>query len=69
LSNAVKVNINKNWYFDGTNPEVSLPELLDGWGRPMKYRFHGQGNFPRFYSAGVDGIFLTADDIVSTDLH
>ena len=73
LSNSVKENSNENWFDDTAinplNQPVSLPEIVDGWGRPMRYRNQGPGNFPRFFSAGPDGLYLTEDDIVSSDLY
>jgi prepilin-type N-terminal cleavage/methylation domain-containing protein len=73
LSNSVKENSNENWFDDSAinplNEPVSLPEIVDGWGRPMRYRNQGPGNFPRFFSAGADGLYLTEDDIVSSDLY
>jgi len=69
LSNQVKENSNNNWFDDNQNEPVPLHEIVDGWGRPILYRNQGQGNFPGFYSAGRDGLFMTADDIVSSSLH
>ena len=48
--------------------EVTLVEVNDAWGRPIRYRTQGTGNFPLLTSAGPDGIFDNADDIVSSEL-
>ena len=47
---------------------ASLFEVMDAWGRPLRYRTLGSGNFPRVDSAGPDGIFDTADDVLSSEL-
>lgn len=54
-----------------------LLEVNDAWGRPLWYTVRGErsltaeppqpGNFPTIASAGPDGLFDTADDIVSTE--
>lgn len=44
-----------------------LIEVIDGWGHPLWYKFMGQGNFPQISSAGQDGLFNTADDIISSE--
>jgi len=44
---------------------TALLEVNDAWGRPIRYRTRGEGNFPVLTSAGVDGVFDNADDIVS----
>jgi len=46
-----------------------LLEVNDAWGHPLWYRCRdlGAGNFPAIVSAGPDGLFETADDIVSTE--
>ena len=51
-----------------SNPEVMLPEVVDGWGQPILYRTQRAGNFPILRSAGADATFYTADDIVSSEL-
>jgi len=55
----------------------SLLEVNDAWGHPLWYTVRGErsllaappqpGNFPAIASAGPDGLFNTADDIVSTE--
>jgi len=55
----------------------ALLEVNDAWGRPLWYTVRGErsllaappqpGNFPVIASAGPDGLFNTADDIVSTE--
>jgi prepilin-type N-terminal cleavage/methylation domain-containing protein len=45
----------------------SLLEVNDAWGHPLWYEYRGPGNFPAITSAGPDGLFNTADDIVSTE--
>ena len=54
-----------------------LLEVNDAWGHPLWYTVRGvrnldaelpqPGNFPAIASAGPDGLFNTADDIVSTE--
>jgi len=54
-----------------------LLEVNDAWGHPLWYTVRGErsllaappqpGNFPAIASAGPDGLFNTADDIVSTE--
>jgi prepilin-type N-terminal cleavage/methylation domain-containing protein len=54
-----------------------LLEVNDAWGHPLWYTVRGvrnldaelpqPGNFPTIASAGPDGLFNTADDIVSTE--
>ena len=54
-----------------------LLEVNDAWGHPLWYTVRGErnllaappqpGNFPVIASAGPDGLFNTADDIVSTE--
>ena len=44
-----------------------LLEVNDAWGHPLWYAYKGPGNFPAITSAGPDGLFDTADDIVSTE--
>lgn len=44
--------------------------ILDGWGRPYRYRSHtAEYNWPHFISAGRDGQLGTDDDIYSYDLE
>lgn len=48
----------------------NLIEVNDAWGRPLRYRLMGPGNFPEIRSAGPDGRFdgnFGADDIVSNE--
>jgi len=45
-----------------------LIEVNDAWGHPLRYRWQGEGNFPLISSAGEDGVFDTADDIISSEL-
>jgi len=58
---------------DGTN-EMALMEVIDAWGYPIRYRNvtdgsgYLTGNFPILTSAGPDGLFDTADDIISSEL-
>ena len=46
-----------------------VKEVNDAWGHPIKYEYAGSvgGNFPVLLSAGPDGIFDTADDIISSE--
>ena len=46
----------------------ALVEVVDAWGQPLRYRTLGEGNFPSIVSAGPDGVFDTADDIISSEL-
>ena len=47
----------------------SLIEVNDAWGGPIWYEpgVSGSGNFPVLTSAGPDGVFGTADDIISSE--
>lgn len=54
--------------FGGSIQAKPLIEVNDGWGAPLRYRNMGRGNFPVIDSAGPDGQFETADDIVSGEL-
>jgi type II secretory pathway pseudopilin PulG len=45
-----------------------LIEVNDAWGHPISYQTQGVGNFPLLRSAGPDGIFGNADDILSSEM-
>ena len=45
-----------------------LVEISDAWKLPLRYETRGGGNFPLISSAGPDGQFDTADDILSSEL-
>lgn len=58
---------------DGDSIEIAgeqkpLIEVQDAWGHPILYLALGAGNFPRLISAGPDGMFDTADDVISSEL-
>ena len=67
LPSGSKTNDNNNGItvYDEAKP---LIEVVDSWGRPLRYRTLGAGNFPSVDSAGSDGIFDTADDVLSSEL-
>ena len=44
-----------------------LLEVNDAWQHPIRYQKQGAGNFPTLTSAGPDGVFDTADDMISDD--
>ncbi len=46
----------------------ALIEVNDAWGHPLSYQTQGVGNFPLLRSAGRDGIFFNADDILSSEM-
>lgn len=48
--------------------ERPLIEVNDAWGHPISYQTQGAGNFPLLRSAGKDGIFENADDILSSEM-
>ena len=48
--------------------ETDLIEYNDSWGHPLRYRTMGTGNVPVITSAGPDGEFDNADDILSTGM-
>lgn len=48
--------------------EKPLIEVNDAWGHPISYQTQGAGNFPLLRSAGKDGIFENADDILSSEM-
>ena len=45
----------------------ALIEVNDAWGNPIRYGTPGNGNVPVLDSSGPDGVFDTADDIISTE--
>ena len=49
----------------GIDLPTPLLEVNDAWGRPIRYETRGAGNFPVLTSAGVDGLFDNADDLIS----
>ena len=51
------------------NDAVSLIEVNDAWQRPIRYETLAGENFPELISAGPDGLFITADDIISTEMQ
>ncbi|MBN2376727.1 MAG: prepilin-type N-terminal cleavage/methylation domain-containing protein [Sedimentisphaerales bacterium] len=49
---------------------VPLIEVNDAWQRPIRYKVFLTGeDFPELISAGPDGLFYTADDIISTEMQ
>gem|GEM_PF-888885 len=56
-----------NDYVQRSGQDMPLLEVNDAWGHPIRYRNHGAGNFPVLTSAGPDGLFDTADDIISSE--
>jgi prepilin-type N-terminal cleavage/methylation domain-containing protein len=58
-------NYDKDEAVAGNN--VPLIEVIDAWKIPLRYRYMGSRNFPLVSSAGPDGRFDTADDILSKD--
>ncbi len=49
---------------------VPLIEVNDAWQRPIRYETFSSGeDFPELISAGPDGLFNTADDIISTEIQ
>jgi len=54
-------------YVDYSGEQKTLIEVIDAWHRPIRYRTNGPGNFPTLTSAGPDGVFDSADDIVSSE--
>ena len=67
LPSGSKTNDNSNGITVYEEPKP-LIEVVDSWGRPLRYRTLGRGNFPSVDSAGPDGIFDTADDVLSSEL-
>ncbi len=65
LPESVVVNSDKDsiYLFDRTKP---LLEIVDAWDHPLMYEATS-GNFPTITSAGPDGMFDTADDIISSE--
>lgn len=49
---------------DSEPKEIYL--ITDAWGKPLKYWYDGAQAFPIIQSAGADGKFDTADDIVNS---
>jgi hypothetical protein len=54
--------------FGGAAGQRGLEDGYDAWGCPLMYRNSGKDNFPVIISAGKDGLFDTADDILSSEL-
>jgi len=48
---------------------VPLIEINDAWQRPIRYKVLSGEDFPELISAGPDGLFYTADDIISTEMQ
>ena len=68
LPNSVVANDDNDALLDNrTDTTKPLLEVNDAWGHPLWYRRPANG-FPKLISAGPDGVFQTADDIVSTEL-
>ena len=70
LPNSVVANDDEDYLVDKrTTSDRTVPflEVNDAWGHPLWYRRPANG-FPKLISAGPDGVFRTADDIVSTEL-
>ena len=65
LPESVVVNSDGDsiFLYDQTKP---LYEIIDAWNHPLLYEATA-GNFPKITSAGPDGMFDTADDIISTE--
>lgn len=63
----VQVNIDQDeiTLATGNQDTISLTEVVDSWDNPIRYRSDPAGNFPTLTSAGPDGLFDNADDIVS----
>ena len=60
---------NYSGYFRvGQQQWKGLIEVNDAWGHPISYQTQGAGNFPLLRSAGPDGIFGNADDILSSEM-
>ena len=53
---------------NANSQEKALIEINDAWDNPIDYGNPGNGNFPTPRSAGPDGVFQTADDILSTEI-
>jgi len=56
----------------GTPPNTNtltkpLLEVNDAWQHPIRYQKQGADNFPTLTSAGPDGVFDTADDMISDE--
>ncbi len=74
LGSDVTSNDDNDWIGEQVTPvapirqQRPLMEVNDAWGHPLRYQWQGEGNFPLISSAGEDGIFDTADDIISSEL-
>jgi len=66
ISDIARTN-EDNDYVQRSGQQMPLLEVNDAWGHPIRYRNHGAGNFPVLTSAGPDGLFETADDIISSE--
>jgi prepilin-type N-terminal cleavage/methylation domain-containing protein len=76
LGSDVTSNDDNDWIGEQVIPNPSAPirqkkpliEVNDAWGHPLRYQWQREGNFPLISSAGEDGVFDTADDIISSEL-
>ena len=71
LGSDVTSNADNDWVVEtahGAPIQRPLMEVNDAWGHPLRYQWQGEGNFPLISSAGEDGVFDTADDIISSEL-
>jgi prepilin-type N-terminal cleavage/methylation domain-containing protein len=72
LGSDVTSNADNDWVVEkseyGAPIQRPLMEVNDAWGHPLRYQWQGDGNFPLISSAGEDGVFNTADDIISSEL-
>ena len=67
ISGSMKANAHGH-YVELPSTEKELVEISDGWKLPLRYETRGGVNFPLIRSAGPDGQFDTADDILSSEL-
>jgi len=68
LGSDATSNDDNDWVVEGAAIQRPLIEVNDAWGHPLRYQWQGEGNFPLISSAGEDGVFDTADDIISSEL-
>jgi len=71
LPGTALVNADRDYILDHTKPnneqQQSLLEAVDAWETPLRYDYV-PNNFPILRSAGPDGVFDNADDIISNEL-
>jgi len=74
LGSDVTSNDDNDWIGEQVTPvapirqQRPLMEVNDARGHPLRYQWQGEGIFPLISSSGEDGIFDTADDIISSEL-